>query len=49
MIKFYGVILKGDLFVMEERSYKDINVSGYKYVFSTPEEALKKVYELNSI
>lgn len=49
MIKFYGVKLKGDLFVMEECSYKDINVSGYKYIYSTPEEALRKVYELNSI
>ena len=48
-IKFYGVRLKGDLFVMEVCSYKDINVSVYKYVYSTPEEALKKVDELNSI
>lgn len=47
MIKFYGVRLKGELFVMEECTYKNLNVSVYKYIYSTPEEALRKVDELN--
>lgn len=43
----YCVVLKGDLFVMEERAYN--NIENCKYVFDKAKDALEKVALLNSI